>query len=272
MSAAARRRNAQRAAASTEITGRPWRSPACCECDSLWPRRRSRQGSRRKRRCVRRRRDPAGLTPPTSAPELGSPLPYICRDWARPCHICAGTGLTPPTSAPGLGSALPHLRRDRDSRLYGCSSRLRTRSGRCRARSCSTARCSKRTLNGPPPPASSCASCLRPNSRSPPIHSRLRLGPLPLTAGCLGAGSRSRRSLRVHRPRPLPCAPRLPRNIEPPGVLVRAAWMRRTRLQRRPTPPAAHRSFANERRRRVALRASVARAPRPTGAVPPRAC
>ena len=26
-------------------------------------------------------------------------------DWAHPCHICGGTGLTPPTSAPGLGSA-----------------------------------------------------------------------------------------------------------------------------------------------------------------------
>ena len=33
-------------------------------------------------------------------------------DWAHPCHICAGTGLTPPTSAPGLVSPLPHLRRD----------------------------------------------------------------------------------------------------------------------------------------------------------------
>ena len=27
-------------------------------------------------------------------------------------HICAGTGLTPATSAPGPGSPLPHLRRD----------------------------------------------------------------------------------------------------------------------------------------------------------------
>ena len=31
---------------------------------------------------------------------------------AHPCHICAETGLTPATSAPGLGSPLPHLRRD----------------------------------------------------------------------------------------------------------------------------------------------------------------
>jgi hypothetical protein len=31
---------------------------------------------------------------------------------AHGCHICAGTGLTPATSAPGPGSPLPHLRRD----------------------------------------------------------------------------------------------------------------------------------------------------------------
>ncbi len=45
-----------------------------------------------------------GLTPVTSVPELGSPLPHLRRDWAHPCHICAGTGLTAATSAPGLGS------------------------------------------------------------------------------------------------------------------------------------------------------------------------
>ncbi len=50
--------------------------------------------------------------PPTPAPGLGSPLPHLRRDWAHPCHICAGTGLTPATSAPGLGPPLPHLRRD----------------------------------------------------------------------------------------------------------------------------------------------------------------
>ena len=37
---------------------------------------------------------------------LGSLLPHLRRDWAHPCHICAGTGLTPATSAPGLGSPL----------------------------------------------------------------------------------------------------------------------------------------------------------------------
>jgi hypothetical protein len=37
-----------------------------------------------------------GLTPATSAPGLGSPLPRLHRDWAHPCHFCAGTGcLTP---------------------------------------------------------------------------------------------------------------------------------------------------------------------------------
>ncbi len=49
---------------------------------------------------------------PTSAPRLGSPLPHLRRDWAHPCHICAGTGLTPATSAPGLGSPLSHPHRE----------------------------------------------------------------------------------------------------------------------------------------------------------------
>ena len=39
-------------------------------------------------------------------------MPHLCRDRAHPCRICARTGLTPPTSAPGLGSPRPHLRRD----------------------------------------------------------------------------------------------------------------------------------------------------------------
>ena len=30
----------------------------------------------------------------SSAPGLGSPLPHLHQDWARPCHICARTGLT----------------------------------------------------------------------------------------------------------------------------------------------------------------------------------
>ena len=43
---------------------------------------------------------------------VGSPLPHLHRDWARPCHICTGTEPTPATSAPGLGPPLPHLDRD----------------------------------------------------------------------------------------------------------------------------------------------------------------
>jgi hypothetical protein len=50
-----------------------------------------------------------GLSPATSAPRLGSPLPHLHRDWAHRCHICTGTGPTAATSAPGLGSPLAHL-------------------------------------------------------------------------------------------------------------------------------------------------------------------
>ena len=41
-------------------------------------------------------------TAATPAPGLGSPLPRLRRDWAHPCHACAGTGLAAATSAPGL--------------------------------------------------------------------------------------------------------------------------------------------------------------------------
>jgi hypothetical protein len=53
-----------------------------------------------------------GHTDATSAPGLGSTLPHLRQDWARPCHICARTELDPATSAPGLSSTLPHLRQD----------------------------------------------------------------------------------------------------------------------------------------------------------------
>ena len=33
-----------------------------------------------------------GLTPATSAPGLGSPLPHLRRDWAHPAHICSSAG------------------------------------------------------------------------------------------------------------------------------------------------------------------------------------
>jgi hypothetical protein len=51
-----------------------------------------------------------GLTPGTSAPRLGSPLPHLRWDLAHPCHICAGTGL-PATSAPGTLSLCMRRRR-----------------------------------------------------------------------------------------------------------------------------------------------------------------
>jgi hypothetical protein len=47
--------------------------------------------------------------------------PHLRRDWARRCHICAGTGLAAATSAPGLGSPLPHLRRDWARRCHICA-------------------------------------------------------------------------------------------------------------------------------------------------------
>ena len=48
-------------------------------------------------------------------------------------HICTGTGLTPPTSAPGLGSPLPHLHRDWGHRCY---TRAVTTAGPFRAHVC----------------------------------------------------------------------------------------------------------------------------------------
>ena len=42
-------------------------------------------------------------TPWCEADEAFRCPPHPHRDWACPCHICAGTGRTPATSAPGLG-------------------------------------------------------------------------------------------------------------------------------------------------------------------------
>jgi hypothetical protein len=41
-----------------------------------------------------------------------TPVPHLHRDWAHRCHICTGAGLTPATSAPELGSPRPHPHRD----------------------------------------------------------------------------------------------------------------------------------------------------------------
>jgi hypothetical protein len=66
----------------------------------------------RLRGCLARCCTGTGLAPATSAPGLGSLLPDLHLDWARPCHIWTRTGLTPATSAPGLDSPLLHLDQD----------------------------------------------------------------------------------------------------------------------------------------------------------------
>jgi hypothetical protein len=48
----------------------------------------------------------------TSDQDWAPTLPHMHRSGLPSCRICAGLGLTPPTSAPGLGSPRPHLRRD----------------------------------------------------------------------------------------------------------------------------------------------------------------
>jgi hypothetical protein len=54
---------------------------------------------------------PRGVRSTLTALVQRSPLhglaEHLHRDRARPTHICAGTGLTPPTSASGLGSPVP---------------------------------------------------------------------------------------------------------------------------------------------------------------------
>ena len=74
----------------------------------------------RRKEAMRSAAVPQGLGQvlPHSAPGPGSLLSQLRRDCAHPCHICAGTGLTPATSAPGLGSPLPAgtLRHDRSCR------------------------------------------------------------------------------------------------------------------------------------------------------------
>ena len=60
------------------------------------------------------------------AGRVDRPMP-ASRDWAS-AHICTGTGLAPATSAPGMGSPLPHLHRDWARPFHICAgTRLRTR-------------------------------------------------------------------------------------------------------------------------------------------------
>jgi hypothetical protein len=86
--------------AATESMGQPHSRSAGCRASRR--RGRSRRGARWSRRhgpeCAARRTgcnpyyicSATGLTPATSAPRLGSPLPHLHRDWAHPCHICTG--------------------------------------------------------------------------------------------------------------------------------------------------------------------------------------
>ncbi len=76
--------------------------PSRCENPSLTGLRRSvRTGASQLR---------LAMTVTTCVKAIASPLGF----GLPPCHICTGTGLTPPTFAPGLGSPLPHLHRDWD--------------------------------------------------------------------------------------------------------------------------------------------------------------
>jgi hypothetical protein len=58
------------------------------------------------------------------------PMNHTCillyRDWAHPRHIFTGTGLARSTSAPGLGSRLPYLHRDRVTLCHICTGTVLT--------------------------------------------------------------------------------------------------------------------------------------------------
>jgi hypothetical protein len=60
--------------------------------------------------------DTASLLPSAAQPSpRGQSRPTTSDATLRvrlPCHICTGTGPTPATSAGGLGSPLPHMHRD----------------------------------------------------------------------------------------------------------------------------------------------------------------
>jgi hypothetical protein len=58
---------------------------------------------------VARRRSLRHLRAARCRGSLGSSRPHLCRDWARPAHICTGTGPTPAHICTGTGLApLPH--------------------------------------------------------------------------------------------------------------------------------------------------------------------
>jgi hypothetical protein len=62
-------------------------------------------------------------------PASAHPSPHLRRDWAHPCHICAGTRLTRATSAPGLGSPRPHLPQDWADPRHICAGTKPARAG-----------------------------------------------------------------------------------------------------------------------------------------------
>ena len=85
------------------------------------------------------------------------------RGWAHPCDICTRTGLTPATSAPGPGSPLPHLRRDRAHLCHICTgtgptpAHICTGTGPTPAHTCTGTGPTPATSApglGPPPPTS----------------------------------------------------------------------------------------------------------------------
>jgi hypothetical protein len=102
---------------------------------------------------------------------LHPPLPRPCRGLGPPlsAHICAGTRPTPPTSAPGLGSPRPHLHRDWAHPCHACAGAL--------GRPLSVPICTGTRLTWPRRicAVTACAAALRaaPSAPDRPVHTRI---------------------------------------------------------------------------------------------------
>ena len=74
-------------------------------------------------RCPRNggRRHRARMHPVRFWPKRTCRIGLARRSGPCPCHICTGTGLTPATSAPGLGSPVPHLHQVARARTIAAS-------------------------------------------------------------------------------------------------------------------------------------------------------